>query len=143
MEHFPKRLTREESDTFVDRAAERWAAEGFGLWAVERRSDGRFLGFSGLAAPRFEAHFTPAIEVGWRFAVEAWGHGYATEAARAALRYALARGHGTPRHDPRPSRRIRPPTPRRGPSAPPPGPLSPSACPLVRGQMTSRARRSA
>jgi len=87
MEHFPSRLTRAESDAFIKRMRERWTAEGFGLWAVERRADGRFLGFTGLAAPTFEAHVTPCVEVGWRFAVEAWGHGYATEAARAALRF--------------------------------------------------------
>ena len=87
MEHFQSRLTRPESDALIDRMIERWAVDGFGLWAVERTADRRLLGFSGLAAPTFEAHFTPAVEVGWRFAVEVWGHGYATEAARAALRF--------------------------------------------------------
>jgi RimJ/RimL family protein N-acetyltransferase len=58
---------------------------GWGLWALEERASGRFLGFTGLAVPRFTAHFTPAVEVGWRLARSAWGHGYASEAARAAV----------------------------------------------------------
>ena len=87
MEHFPSALTREESDELVDRIGQRWAEDGLGLWAVERRDDGAFLGFTGLAPPRFEAVFTPCVEVGWRLAAEAWGHGYATEAARAALAF--------------------------------------------------------
>ena len=91
MEHFPGRLTRDESDAFVDRMGERWAQDGLGLWAVERREDGGFLGFTGLAPPRFEASFTPCVEVGWRLAVDAWGHGYATEAARASLRFGFER----------------------------------------------------
>lgn len=90
MKHFPATLTRAESDAFVDRIVGAWASDGNGLWAVERRSDGRFLGFVGLARPTFEAHFTPAIEIGWRLASDAWGRGYATEAARAALRWGFA-----------------------------------------------------
>jgi RimJ/RimL family protein N-acetyltransferase len=91
MAHFPTTLTRATSDMLVDLTIEGWAANGFGLWALERREDGRFLGFTGLSRPSFEAHFTPAVEVGWRLARHAWGHGYATEAARAALAF----GFGT------------------------------------------------
>jgi RimJ/RimL family protein N-acetyltransferase len=84
MEHFPAALTRAESDAFVDRIAAQLDARGWGLWALEVRETGAFIGYTGLAAPRFEAHFTPAVEVGWRLARDAWGFGYASEAARAA-----------------------------------------------------------
>ena len=87
MEHFPSILSRDESDALVDRIGARWESDGFGLWAVERIEDEVFLGFTGLAPPGFEASFTPCVEVGWRLAVDAWGHGFATEAARAALRF--------------------------------------------------------
>ena len=87
MEHFPDVLGRERSDELVDGIRQRWAEDGLGLWAVERRDNGAFLGFTGLAPPRFEAAFTPCVEIGWRLAVDAWGHGFATEAARASLRF--------------------------------------------------------
>jgi ribosomal-protein-alanine N-acetyltransferase len=86
MEHFPKTATRQESDEFVDRIVSGWGEHGLGLWAVDAPGAG-FIGYVGLSVPRFEAHFTPAVEVGWRLARHAWGHGYASEAARAALRY--------------------------------------------------------
>ena len=87
MEQFPSMLSREESDAFVDRIGQRWTEVGVGLWALERRADGAFLGFTGLAIHLFEAPFMPAVEVGWRLAVDAWGFGYATEAARESLRF--------------------------------------------------------
>jgi RimJ/RimL family protein N-acetyltransferase len=87
MEHFPAMMTHEESDAFVDRIGAQLAEWGFGLWALEVRDTGRFIGFTGLSRPSFEAHFTPAVEIGWRLSKDAWGNGYATEAARAALAY--------------------------------------------------------
>jgi ribosomal-protein-alanine N-acetyltransferase len=87
MEHFPGTMTRAESDAHVDAIAEHFAARGYGLWAVEVPGEAEFIGFVGLSVPRFQAHFTPAVEVGWRLATFAWGRGYATEAAREALRF--------------------------------------------------------
>ena len=87
MRYFVRPLDREESDAFIDRTEASFDELGYGVWAVERRSDGRLLGFTGLWRHTFEAPFTPAVEIGWRFATEAWGQGYATEAARAALRF--------------------------------------------------------
>jgi ribosomal-protein-alanine N-acetyltransferase len=84
MEHFPAPLPRAESDALIDAIEAGFEARGFGLWAVEARASGALLGFTGLSVPSFDAPFTPAVEIGWRLAREAWGRGYATEAARAA-----------------------------------------------------------
>ena len=90
MEHFPSVLTRAESDAMIADLEARFERQGYGLWAVEVRATGEMIGFVGLNLPAFEAHFMPAVEVGWRLSRSAWGHGYATEAARASLSYGFS-----------------------------------------------------
>jgi RimJ/RimL family protein N-acetyltransferase len=87
MEHFPALLSREESDAAADRIEAHFERHGFGLWAVELAGVTPFAGFIGLCVPRCEAHFTPCVEIGWRLAADYWGHGLATEGARAALAF--------------------------------------------------------
>ena len=88
MEHFPAPLDREASDALAARLAAHFDERGFGMWAVEAPGVAPFLGFVGLSVPRFQAAFTPCVEIAWRLAREFWGRGYALEAARAALAYA-------------------------------------------------------
>ncbi len=89
MEFFPNRLTRAESDAMAGRIQQHFDERGFGLWAVEIPHVTPFAGFVGLNTPRFEAHFTPCVEIGWRLAAAYWGQGYATEGAVKALEVAF------------------------------------------------------
>jgi RimJ/RimL family protein N-acetyltransferase len=86
MEYFPSTLTKAESDALAQRFAAPIAQRGWGFWAVERKSDESFIGFVGLNVPSAPLPFAPCTEVGWRLAADAWGQGFATEAAREALR---------------------------------------------------------
>ncbi len=78
-------LTRAESDAYAARAIQHFAEVGFCKWAVEAPGVAPFIGAVGLTRVRFEAWFTPAVEVAWRLHRAFWGQGYATEAARAAI----------------------------------------------------------
>ena len=62
-----------------------WALRGFGLWAVEERSSGELVGRVGCWRPEG----WPGMEIGWTLRRASWGQGFATEAAKAALRYAF------------------------------------------------------
>jgi len=75
-------LSQAESDALADNIEAHFERHGFGMWAVEIPGITPFAGFIGLSIPRFEAHFTPCIEIGWRLDAEHWNQGYATEAAR-------------------------------------------------------------
>jgi RimJ/RimL family protein N-acetyltransferase len=85
MEFLPGVLDRMESDALADRIEAGFRALGYGLWAVELPGEAEFIGFVGLTLHDFEAHFTPAVEVGWRLERSYWGRGFASEAARAAM----------------------------------------------------------
>lgn len=85
MRFFPGTLDRAASDAMIDRLEERFEAQGFGLWALELAHTGQFIGFTGLNPMPDDVPGAGGVEIGWRLARRAWGHGYATEAARAAL----------------------------------------------------------
>ena len=85
MEHFPTTLSREESDVLIERIESGFDKNGFGLWAVERKDNGAFIGFIGLGVPHLQAEFTPCVEIGWRLARGHWGRGFATEGAKKVL----------------------------------------------------------
>jgi RimJ/RimL family protein N-acetyltransferase len=85
MAHFPTLLTEPESKALAVRIMNHIAEHGFGLWAIERKSDRRFLGFCGLSRVGFPGPVQGEVEIGWRLAHAHWGQGYAHEAAAACL----------------------------------------------------------
>jgi RimJ/RimL family protein N-acetyltransferase len=89
MEFFPRPLSAEESNLLVDQIEADFEQHGFGLCAAELSQDHSFVGFIGLAVPRFSAHFTPCVEIGWRLSAGHWGRGLATEGAREIVRRAF------------------------------------------------------
>ncbi len=87
MEYFPSVLSREESDAMFDRVVAHFQKHQFGFWIMELPGIDPFAGILGLGIPRFESHFTPCIEIGWRIKPEYWGRGLAPEGARLCLDY--------------------------------------------------------
>ncbi len=80
---------RASSDDVASKTPAQIDRDGYGLWAVEIKATGAFAGLIGLNEMAGDIPVTPKREVGWRLAFDAWGHGYATEGARAALQFAF------------------------------------------------------
>jgi len=89
MQHFPAIMSQVETTAAIARIEAHFQRHGYGLWAVEIPNVTSFAGFVGLNIPGFQTHFTPCHELGWRLAAEHWGQGFATEGARAAVRFAF------------------------------------------------------
>ena len=87
MKYFPKVLTEQETFEIVQRINLHFDKNNCGLFAVEHKLTKQFIGLTGFAIPSFETFFTPCVEIGWRYKKEAWGQGFATEAAGACLKY--------------------------------------------------------
>ena len=87
MEFFPATQSRDESAAFLARIMGHREQYGYSLFALSLRQDNKFVGLTGLLRVEFSAHFTPAVEIGWRFPKFAWGQGLGPEAAHACLTY--------------------------------------------------------
>jgi RimJ/RimL family protein N-acetyltransferase len=83
-------LDHRASDAKLDRYLAIYETVGFGRWAAETHA-GRFVGYMGVMPSRPAHPLGPHAEIGWRLMRSAWGNGYATEGAKAALRDVFAR----------------------------------------------------
>lgn len=88
MKYFLKKLSYEETVEYYNRIQQEFNTCGYGLYAVEKKKDHRFIGYVGFHRVPFEINSAPAIEIGWRLWKESWNKGYATEAALGCLEYA-------------------------------------------------------
>lgn len=89
MRYFPATLSVDESNAFVDHIIAEFEETGFGLYAVEIKATGEFIGYVGFHRFTFDAPFSQGWEIGWRLSDRFWHKGYATEAAKACIKYAV------------------------------------------------------
>jgi RimJ/RimL family protein N-acetyltransferase len=91
MRYLPATLSREESAEQIAWFERHWEEWGFGLWAVEERASGEFIGFIGLVYHDGWPEGEHKTEVGWRLSRTHWGRGLATEGALASVPYGFER----------------------------------------------------
>ncbi len=88
MQYFLKPLTERESFDFYNRIRDEFNQYRYGLYAIEKKENGAFIGYTGFHRFAFDTDFAPGVEIGWRIRYEDWNKGYATEAAKGCLSYA-------------------------------------------------------
>lgn len=91
MRYLPATLTREETRRQIEGFTRHWRERGFGIWAVQDKSGGDFIGFIGLMYQHDWPVGEDKVEVGWRLDRGFWGRGLATEGAIESLRYGFER----------------------------------------------------
>jgi RimJ/RimL family protein N-acetyltransferase len=79
--------TFQQTAAGIQRAISEWDEHGYGLFSMNRRDTGDYVGWVTLAEPAFLPEVLPAVEIGWRLARRHWGRGFATEGAREVLRF--------------------------------------------------------
>ncbi len=89
MRYFLKKLNAEEATAFLQRLKDAIETRGWGLYAVELKATGEFIGFIGLHIHPPEFEIADAPEIGWRLLAQYWHQGYATEGAKAVLKHAF------------------------------------------------------
>lgn len=87
MEFFPSVQSYEETTAFIKKMQDQLAAKGYCYFAVDKLQEGELIGFVGLSEQKFDAPFTPCVDIGWRLHKDEWNKGFATEGARRWLKY--------------------------------------------------------
>ncbi len=87
MQYFPRTYDRKDAEEWIDRNLRRYADDGHGIYALVLKANGDVIGDCGLAIQQIDGG--PELEVGYHLRRDQWGHGYATEAARACIAYAF------------------------------------------------------
>lgn len=91
MEFYPRVYDRARADEMAGWMRGELERKGYGWWAAELKETGRFIGVIAADDINYDVPFTPAREIAWRLAFDAWHHGYATEGAAAAVQFAFDR----------------------------------------------------
>ena len=89
MVHYPHAFSAEEVQRWIERNMERYRADGFGLWAVVRKSDNQFIGDCGITLQNIDGEILP--EIGFHIIRQYCNRGYATEAAEACKEYGITK----------------------------------------------------
>ncbi|MEL6810244.1 MAG: GNAT family N-acetyltransferase [Bacteroidota bacterium] len=93
MKHFPSTLSRKETQELIQRLSDHYKDFGYTYFALDLLENNEFLGFAGIKYQTWEGPYTPCVDIGWRLKQNAWGNGYATEAAKACLDAAFKTFH--------------------------------------------------